>query len=62
MGRFTFAQGNATKLASLPLYALGALACLVVPRRRGRWVFGSGIGSAKARFLCFCTPGRQTPA
>ena len=44
MARFTFAQGNATKLASLPLYGLGALACLVVPRRRGRWVFGSGTG------------------
>ncbi|MEO7007193.1 MAG: CDP-glycerol glycerophosphotransferase family protein, partial [Terrimesophilobacter sp.] len=44
MARFTFAQGNATKLASLPLYGLGALASLVVPRRRGCWVFGSGTG------------------
>ena len=53
MGRFTFAHGNATKLASLPLYALGALACLVVPRRRGRWVFGSGIGVGEGALPLF---------
>jgi CDP-glycerol glycerophosphotransferase (TagB/SpsB family) len=53
MGRFTFAQGNTTKLASLPLYALGALACLVVPRRRGRWVFGSGTGVGEGALPLF---------
>ena len=53
MGRFTFAQGNATKLASLPLYALGALACLVVPRRRGHWVFGSGTGVGEGALPLF---------
>jgi len=44
MARFTFGSGNARKLLRLPLYALGALATLVVPRRRDLWVFGSGIG------------------
>jgi CDP-glycerol glycerophosphotransferase (TagB/SpsB family) len=53
MGRFTFAQGNATKLASLPLYALGALACAVVPRRRGSWVFGSGTGLGEGALPLF---------
>lgn len=42
--RFTFARGNAAKLLSAPLYALGTLASLVVPRRGDRWVFGSGSG------------------
>jgi CDP-glycerol glycerophosphotransferase len=41
---FDFARGNARKLLSLPLYALGVGASLVIPRRRGRWVFGSGPG------------------
>jgi CDP-glycerol glycerophosphotransferase (TagB/SpsB family) len=44
MARFTFGAGNARKLLRLPLYALGALATLVVPRSRRLWVFGSGIG------------------
>ncbi|MES2171531.1 MAG: CDP-glycerol glycerophosphotransferase family protein [Actinomycetota bacterium] len=44
MPAFDFASGNARKLLSLPLYALGVCASLVVPRRRGRWVFGSGPG------------------
>ncbi len=44
MTRFTFARGNAQKVLALPLYALGAAASLVVPRGRGRWVFGSGTG------------------
>jgi CDP-glycerol glycerophosphotransferase len=44
MARFTFRAGNARKLLRLPLYALGALATLVVPRRSRLWVFGCGIG------------------
>lgn len=44
MPGFDFAKGNARKLLSLPLYALGALASLVVPRSRDRWVFGCGTG------------------
>ena len=41
---FTFAAGNARKIAALPVYALGALATFLVPRRRELWVFGSGSG------------------
>ncbi|MFT4284635.1 MAG: CDP-glycerol glycerophosphotransferase family protein, partial [Protaetiibacter sp.] len=41
---FTFGAGNARKLLRLPLYALGALAALLVPRSARLWVFGCGIG------------------
>lgn len=41
---FTFGAGNARKLLRLPLYALGALAALLVPRTARLWVFGCGIG------------------
>ena len=44
MARFTFGAGNARKLLRLPLYALGSLASVVVPRDRRLWVVGSGIG------------------
>jgi CDP-glycerol glycerophosphotransferase (TagB/SpsB family) len=42
--RFTFAEQNAKKFLSLPLYGLGSLASLLVPRSAGRWVFGCGSG------------------
>ena len=44
MARFTFSAGNARVLARAPLYALGALVAVFVPRSPRRWVFGSGIG------------------
>lgn len=44
MSGFSFASGNAKKLAALPLYALGWLAARVVKREPHRWVFGCGIG------------------
>ncbi|MFT4124492.1 MAG: CDP-glycerol glycerophosphotransferase family protein, partial [Microbacteriaceae bacterium] len=44
MGRFTFAAGNLRKIATLPLYALGAAAATVTSRREDLWVFGSGTG------------------
>lgn len=44
MPEFNFAKGNARKLLSLPLYALGIGASLVIPRSRDQWVFGSGPG------------------
>jgi CDP-glycerol glycerophosphotransferase len=40
---FSFRAGNARKIARLPLYALGRLATLFVPRT-DRWVFGCGAG------------------
>ncbi len=44
MARFTFSAGNARVLARAPLYALGALVAVLVPRSSRRWVFASGIG------------------
>ena len=44
MASFTFGTGNARKIAGLPLYVLGGLASLFVPRSRTLWVYGSGIG------------------
>ena len=44
MASFSFGAGNARKIASIPLYALGRLATLLIPRRRGVWVFGCGVG------------------
>jgi len=40
----TFAAGNAQKLLALPMYALGVVATLVVPRKLGHWVVGCGSG------------------
>lgn len=44
MASFTFGTGNARKIVGLPLYVLGALIGIFVPRSRRVWVFGSGIG------------------
>ncbi len=44
MPSFTFARGNAKKLLSLPLYALGRAASAFVRRRDGLWAFASGSG------------------
>jgi CDP-glycerol glycerophosphotransferase (TagB/SpsB family) len=44
MASFTFGTGNARKIAGLPLYLLGGLTSLFVPRSRNLWVYGSGIG------------------
>lgn len=43
MASFSFGTGNAAKLLRIPLYAIGRLGTLVVPRGR-RWVFGCGAG------------------
>ena len=40
---FSFRRGNAAKLARIPLYAVGRIGTLLVPRGRG-WVFGCGAG------------------
>ncbi len=40
----TFATGNAQKLLALPVYALGVLATVIVPRTAGHWVVGCGSG------------------
>ena len=46
MASFSFGAGNARKLASIPLYAAGRLATLLIPRSRDEWVFGCAVGIA----------------
>lgn len=43
MASFSFGNGNAAKLLRIPLYAVGRIGTLLVPRGR-RWVFGCGAG------------------
>ncbi|MFL0410021.1 CDP-glycerol glycerophosphotransferase family protein [Microbacterium paludicola] len=43
MASFSFGAGNARKIARLPLYVLGRLVTLIVPRGQV-WVFGCGAG------------------
>ena len=58
---FNFATGNAKKLLSLPLYALGALASLVVPRTNRQWVFGSGSGIGEGSLELFLLARAESP-
>ncbi len=44
MDTFTFAAGNRRVLLRTPLYLVGALGAVVIPRTSKLWVFGSGIG------------------
>lgn len=41
---FSFGSGNVAKLVRIPLYVLGRLATLVIPRSRDEWVFGCAAG------------------
>ncbi|MDF2559730.1 MAG: glycosyl/glycerophosphate transferase [Microbacterium sp.] len=43
MASFSFGTGNAAKLLRIPMYAVGRIGTLFVPRGR-RWVFGCGAG------------------
>ena len=43
MASFSFGTGNAAKLLRIPLYAVGRIGTVLVPRGR-RWVFGCGAG------------------
>lgn len=43
MASFSFGSGNAAKLLRIPLYAVGGIATVFVPRAQ-RWVFGCGAG------------------
>ena len=61
MSRFTFAKGNAEKVLALPVYALGALASMVVPRRRDHWVFGCGSGVGEGALALFLEARRDNP-
>ncbi|WP_194411265.1 CDP-glycerol glycerophosphotransferase family protein [Microbacterium cremeum] len=44
MASFSFGAGNAKKLATIPLYALGRLLTAIVPRSSDEWVFGCAVG------------------
>ncbi|WP_166874068.1 CDP-glycerol glycerophosphotransferase family protein [Salinibacterium sp. ZJ450] len=61
MSGFTFSAGNAAKLLSVPLYALGALATLVVQRRDTLWVFGSGSGVGEGSLELLHTVTTENP-
>lgn len=43
MASFSFGSGNAAKLLRIPVYVVGRIGTLLVPRGR-RWVFGCGAG------------------
>ncbi|CAN7375034.1 CDP-glycerol glycerophosphotransferase family protein [Microbacterium sp. UBA6741] len=43
MASFSFGTGNAAKLLRIPLYAVGRIGTVLLPRGR-RWVFGCGAG------------------
>ncbi|HEX4058897.1 MAG TPA: CDP-glycerol glycerophosphotransferase family protein [Galbitalea sp.] len=62
MSRFTFAAGNARKVLALPLYGLGTLASFVVPRSRGLWVFGSGVGIGEGALALLLYVRARDPA
>jgi CDP-glycerol glycerophosphotransferase len=51
--RFTFATGNLRKVLALPLYGLGALVTVFVPRTNNLWVFGSGSGVGEGALALF---------
>lgn len=46
MASFSFGAGNAGKLLRTPLFLLGRVAGLAIPRTPDRWVFGSAVGLA----------------
>lgn len=62
MARFTFSAGNARVLARAPLYALGALTAVLVPRSPHRWVFGSGIGLGEGALALHELTAAREPA
>lgn len=59
---FDFARGNRQKLSLTPLYALGKLASLVVPRAQDRWVFGSGSGVGEGALPLYRLVSEQQPS
>lgn len=59
---FTFARGNATKLLSSPLYALGRLASVFVRRRDALWVFACGSGLGEGALTLYRVAGATDPS
>ncbi|MDU0312706.1 CDP-glycerol glycerophosphotransferase family protein [Phycicoccus sp. M110.8] len=61
-GSFTFAAGNTRKVLALPLYAIGQVAALLVPRRNDRWVVGSAFGVHDGALALVREVARRSPA
>lgn len=59
---FTFARGNASKLLSLPLYALGRIASLLVRRSSSLWVFACGSGIGEGALELYRVAGGADPS
>lgn len=59
MASFSFGAGNVRKLASIPLYALGRIATLIIPRSKDEWVFGCGVGIADGALELWQTAREQ---
>lgn len=62
MPGFSFSTGNAKKLATLPFYALGSVASILVPRASDRWVFGCGSGIGEGSLALFRFARVSNPA
>jgi CDP-glycerol glycerophosphotransferase len=62
MASFTFGTGNARKIAGLPLYLIGGLTSLLVPRSRKLWVYGSGIGLGEGALPLYERARERLPA
>ncbi|MFT4282735.1 CDP-glycerol glycerophosphotransferase family protein [Microbacterium sp.] len=63
MASFSFGAGNVAKLVRIPLYVVGRVATLVVPRSSREWVFGSAVGiadGALALWRAASAAGEQT--
>lgn len=58
---FSFAAGNAQKILTLPVYGLGKLASLIVPRDPKRWVFGCGAGIGEGALPLYRQVQRTLP-
>jgi CDP-glycerol glycerophosphotransferase (TagB/SpsB family) len=59
--RFTFAGGNLSKLARLPLYVLARPAQWLTPRSRREWVFGSGAGLSQGAWELWQEVSKREP-
>ncbi|MCU1545865.1 MAG: glycosyl/glycerophosphate transferase [Homoserinimonas sp.] len=62
VSQFTFAAGNAKKIAAIPLYFAGAVASLVTRRRAELWVFGCGSGVGEGSLALLETAKLRNPA
>lgn len=60
-GRFTFARGNAAKVAAVPRYLAGGLRTRFIGRNPDLWVFGSAFGPADGALALLRSAQRHNP-